>query len=126
MKPTVSYVRGLRDVLELNKEQRREYITYQEKIKERDSASKLMLSLIGASASALGLYFLFNGHRTSAITLIGLTYGGWAYRAYLKLKRSPKKLKRSRENLEKAGRAFQENIRNNTPIPKGLEREAFD
>ena len=95
MKPTLSYVRGLRDVLGIhNKKGRRKHIARIEIRKEFEGSvqvlSKVGLPATGISLAILGPFFYFTGNATlvetaqilglAAIPLIG-TYAGFKYLA---------------------------------------------
>ena len=118
MKPTVDYVRGLRDVLEIpTKEERRHYHNMQN-IKIGASVAS------GLATSAVTSFVLYNSSRNhydwGAIAIMTLML---SFHVYYTVNFLPLT---SQSKIERAGRAHLENIRNNIPVPRGLEREAFD
>jgi len=125
MKPTVSYVRGLRDVLEIpTKEERREYLIGQCKKEIRNY-------VIGASI-AFGLPILSfvalkgAGINVSPLDVLSPTLLlGSAFVGAVPICFNNMNLSDRKNRISRAGRAFQNNIMHNTPVPSDLVREAF-
>jgi len=126
MKPTLSYVRGLRDVLEIpTKEERRRYLIGQGKKEIRNY-------VIGAGI-AFGLPILSfvvlkgAGLNVSPLDVLSPTMLlGSAAVGAVPICFNNMKLWNRNTQISRAGRAFQNNIMYNKPIPNDLVREAFD
>ncbi|MEK6896604.1 MAG: hypothetical protein AABX12_04060, partial [Nanoarchaeota archaeon] len=117
MKPTVDYVRGLRDVLEIpTKEERRDnYI--------RGEKRGCLYSFCNLGFVPIVLYVSETRNIPDDLRLLimgSILLGSMYNTIYVS------RIDIKRKKIARAGRAHQENIRNGTPVPRGLEREAFD
>ena len=130
IKPTVSYVRGLRAVLELDKTKRKEYATRQ--ATRGDVFDNLcyigvflfgtgfLNAIIHCNPGNPGAYLTNTSYGILTLTsmilgvgllnFVGLFGTGRAY---------------EEREMKRAGRAHQAFMRDETPIPKGLEKECF-
>ena len=120
MRQTLSYIRGLRDVLEIPaRQERREYIL----VNERNSLPKRYAFPVGAIIASTGCVIL--GEKADMPPWLNLGLVAVAGLAAIYSLTLPSTEDDRYRNLEMAGRAYQNNIRNGAPIPSGLEKDKF-
>lgn len=117
MKPTVSYVRGLRDILEIgSREDRREYIMREPIIPNFLVCSSGTILAIGAISallseptpqSKLAIYSMYLG----SLVPVGICTIRGIVDSY------------RHKKIERVARAHQANRRKNIPVPGGLEKD---
>jgi len=130
MKPTVSYIRGLRDALELNKIQREEYIT--RKATKGDVFDNLLYTsvflfgtgflnaIIHCDPNNPGGYLTNTSYGILTLTSMILGVGLLGFVGIFGTGRAY-----DEREMKRDGRAHQEFKLNQIPIPKGLEMECF-